>query len=145
MTFQEILSDDEFLQEITTKNQDLVNYISQDHVFTQIVDLLVVMPDILDSDYQRCYRYPFIACELFGCNNLDVIKIFYGSKKEVPSPDPDHLSRLFSIVHSQAPIEPLTSGYFCRTVSTLLQFTPREFLTWFFSDPKNVKSIIANH
>jgi hypothetical protein len=90
-------------------------------------------------------RYPFIACELFGCNNLDVIKIFYGSSKDTISPNPKYLERLFSIIHNPAPIENLTSGYFCRTVSTLLQYTPKEFLTWFFSDLRNVKSIIANH
>jgi len=143
-TLEEVISDDEFLQEVTTKNEELVNFLSREDIFMQILVFMTEIPDELDNDYKRCYKYPFIACELFGCNNQEVTKIFYSNIDKTTSKN-KYLDKLFSIIYQEGEIESLISGYFLRTVTILIQNTTADFLEYFFSEENIVDSMIKNH
>lgn len=133
-TLEQVISDDEFIQEITTKNEDLVAFLSKEPHFLKILDFLTIIPDELECDYKRCYKYPFIACELFGCDNVEVTKIFFSNIDKTTGKNV-YLDKLFSIIHNDEEMESLIAGYFLRTTTVLLQHTTTEFLEYLFSDP----------
>ena len=138
VTVEEVISDAEFLQEIKIKNEELVSFQSKDEIFMKIIDFITIVPDELDCDYKRCFKYPFIACELFGCDNKDVLKIFYTENYK-------YLDRLFSVIHSEEQLLSPFNGYFMRIVETLIKETPLEFLTYFFKNDRIVDSILNKH
>lgn len=120
-TIEEIFDDDEFLQEVTTNNDELIQFLSRDEIFTKIIDFIIVYPDELEHDYKRCFKYPFWACELLDCKNKDLLNLFYGVKQGSTQPSNElsykFIDKLFSIIHSDQEIDNTTCGYFLRVIT----------------------------
>lgn len=138
VTIEEVMIDAEFLQEIKIKNEQLVAFLSKDEIFMKIIDFITIVPDELDCDYKRCFKYPFIACELFGCENRELLNVFYTENYK-------YLNRLFSVIHNKEELLSPFNGYFMRIVDILIKETTQEFLTYFFSNDRIVDSLLNFH
>ena len=47
-----------------------------------MIKLVTEEPDILESEYKRCFKYPYMACETLCSNNEKLIDGFLGTDKK---------------------------------------------------------------
>lgn len=62
-TLEEVITDPDFIDELRGGNIHIQEFLTMERML-KIVDFLVVEPDFNDN-FHRCFRLPFIACEIF--------------------------------------------------------------------------------
>ncbi|VVC88077.1 unnamed protein product [Leptidea sinapis] len=119
-TLAQVLEADDILQECKADNKDLIQFLTQPEILSELVTLIIEEPP-KDVELTLQYRHANIACEvltsqlstLSHCLCMDAIQ----------------MNRLCDFVSRDPPLNPLLASYFSRTIETLDFFkAKREFL-----------------
>lgn len=70
--------DEDFLRNYDQLNKTLLKYLTIDRLL-QMSNYLIKEPDFEDS-YERCYKLPFLACEVFTRDNWLIPMCLFGEK-----------------------------------------------------------------
>lgn len=111
-TLEELLDHVDVISECKYLNADLVDYLAKKEVVEKLVTY-VITPHPKDNEKKDVpSQYPYIASELFACEVLDILNVFFDY--------PELLVYLFSFLDAPAPLEPGDCAYFCKVVVVLI-------------------------
>lgn len=111
LTLQELLEQENILQELKSQNKKLIDFLTRPDVLSELVTLITTEPsaDIPEKDR---YKHPNIACELL---TTDI-----PSLNERLARDDAVLSKLYSFLEAEPPLNPLLASFFSRTMGVLI-------------------------
>lgn len=111
LTLQELLEQENILQELKSQNKKLIDFLTRPDVLSELVTLITTEPsaDIPEKDR---YKHPNIACELL---TTDI-----PSLNERLARDDAVLSKLYSFLEADPPLNPLLASFFSRTMGVLI-------------------------
>jgi hypothetical protein len=78
--------------------------------------MITVMPPD-ETDTKRCFKYPFIASELFASDNQSLLDLFFSS--------PSLFAKLFEFLENEK-VETILAGYFSKLLLILINKKPKE-------------------
>jgi len=111
VTLKEVLDEEDVLQECKTQNSKLIEFLSQDEILPELLDLAITIPPE-DSDLKTQFKYPNLACEVI-CSDIDAILDKLVSEKT-------SLDKLWGFLDLTPPLNPLIASFFARIVGTIL-------------------------
>jgi len=111
VTLKEVLDEEDVLQECKTQNSKLIEFLSQDEILPELLDLAITIPPE-DSDLKTQFKYPNLACEVI-CSDIDAILDKLVSEKT-------SLDKLWGFLDGTPPLNPLIASFFARIVGTIL-------------------------
>lgn len=111
LTLQELLNEDSILQELKSQNKKLIEFLTRPDILEEMITLITTEPSE-DTDERIRFRHPNIVCEL-----LTVDLPFFAEKI---INDENLLSKLYSFLESDPPLNPLLASFFSRTMGTLV-------------------------
>ncbi|XP_046681494.1 serine/threonine-protein phosphatase 6 regulatory subunit 3 isoform X2 [Homalodisca vitripennis] len=120
LTLQELLDQENILQELKSQNKKLIDFLIKPEVLSELVTLITTEP-VEDIPQSERYKHPNIACELL---TTDI-----PSLTENLARDPTLLSKLYSFLESEPPLNPLLASFFSRTMGVLV--VRRSFQNWY--------------
>jgi hypothetical protein len=134
-TLEDLLDHVDVISECKYLNADLVDYLSKKEVVEKLVRY-VVTPNPKNSEKKDApSQYPYIASELFACEVLDILNVFFDY--------PELLEYLFSFLNAPAPLEPGDCAYFCKVVVVLITKKHAQLLE--FIQTHNILDKILTH
>lgn len=86
--------------------------------------LVTEEPDILENDYKRCFKYPFLACETLCSNNEALIKQFLDIGKENEGRRFTLLFNVLKIDEYDDEVNSTLTGYVSRIAESVIQKFP---------------------
>ncbi|XP_033210876.1 serine/threonine-protein phosphatase 6 regulatory subunit 3 isoform X2 [Belonocnema kinseyi] len=107
----ELMDIDDIIQECKSQNKKLIEFITRPEVMQELVTLTTKEPPI-DLEERRRYKYPNVACELLTCDLPSVNEKLAG--------DEVLLSKLYSFIDTDEPLNPLLASFFSRTIGVLV-------------------------
>ncbi|CAI0397868.1 unnamed protein product [Linum tenue] len=110
-TLEELLDEEEIIQECKALNSRLINFLRDRAQVEQLLHYIINEPPE-DSESQRAFKFPFIACEIFICE-IDVILKTLVEEEEL-------MDLLFSFLEPERPHSALLAGYFSKVVVCLM-------------------------
>uniref|UniRef100_A0A1B6LIN9 Uncharacterized protein n=1 Tax=Graphocephala atropunctata TaxID=36148 RepID=A0A1B6LIN9_9HEMI len=111
LTLQELLDQENILQELKSQNKKLIDFLVKPEVLSELVTLITTEP-VDEIPEQERYKHSNIACELL---TTDI-----PSLTENLARDPTLLSKLYSFLESEPPLNPLLASFFSRTMGVLV-------------------------
>lgn len=116
-TLEDLLNHDDIISECKYLNSDLIEYLSKFRVVEKLIKYVITPPpsnaETKASDDEKTRKhYPYIASELFACEVMDILNVFFEN--------PSLLDLLFSFLDQPPPLEPGNCAYFCKVVVVLL-------------------------
>ncbi|XP_051166399.1 serine/threonine-protein phosphatase 6 regulatory subunit 3 isoform X2 [Leptopilina boulardi] len=143
-TLYELMDIDDILQECKSQNKKLIEFITRPDIMKELVTLTTKEPP-LDLEERRRYKYPNVACELLTCDLPSVNEKLAG--------DEDLLTKLYSFIDTEEPLNPLLASFFSRTIGVLVarasdqnwysyQFTCLQFLEFIKSRQRCVEQLL---
>ncbi|XP_043482300.1 serine/threonine-protein phosphatase 6 regulatory subunit 3 isoform X2 [Leptopilina heterotoma] len=143
-TLYELMDIDDILQECKSQNKKLIEFITRPDIMKELVTLTTKEPP-LELEERRRYKYPNVACELLTCDLPTVNEKLAG--------DEDLLSKLYSFIDTEEPLNPLLASFFSRTIGVLVsratdqnwysyQFTCLQFLEFLKSRQRCVELLL---
>ncbi|XP_075230197.1 phosphatase 6 regulatory subunit 1-like protein fmt isoform X2 [Lycorma delicatula] len=110
LTLQDLLNEDSILQELKSLNKKLIDFLTRPDVLEEMVTLMISEPSEDINERER-YRYPNIVCELLTTD------VPYFNEKLI---NESLLSKLYSFLESEPPLNPLLASFFSRTMGILV-------------------------
>lgn len=80
-TLEEVMLDPDFIEELRGGNVELSSFITLEKLM-KAVDYLIEEPNF-QSNPERCYKLPFIACELFTSDVITVTRFLLNESEQV--------------------------------------------------------------
>ncbi|XP_012257302.2 serine/threonine-protein phosphatase 6 regulatory subunit 3 isoform X2 [Athalia rosae] len=146
VTLHELMDEEDILQECKSQNKKLVEYLTRPEVMKELVMLITQEPSPEVEERWR-YKYPNIACELLTC---DVPML-----NEKLAGDESLLTKLYSFIDTEPPLNPLLASFFSKTIGVLVarksdqhwysyQFTCLQVLV-FLKSRRNCVDLLLQH
>ncbi|KAH9317990.1 hypothetical protein KI387_019759, partial [Taxus chinensis] len=110
-TLEDLFDEEEIIQECKGLNNRLINFLRDKERVQHMLQYIVEEPPE-DAESRRCFRFPFIACEIFSCEIDAILKTLIE--------DEELMNFLFSFLESDRPHRTLLAGYFSKVVISLL-------------------------
>ncbi|XP_073975675.1 phosphatase 6 regulatory subunit 1-like protein fmt isoform X3 [Rhodnius prolixus] len=110
LTLNEVLDQENLLQELKSQNNKLVEFIIRSDILNQLVSLVTEEPSEELEEHER-YRLPNLACEVL---TTDIPRL------NERLTDKEILTKLFSFLENEPPLNPLLASFFSRTLSMLI-------------------------
>ncbi|KAI9226638.1 MAG: SIT4 phosphatase-associated protein-domain-containing protein, partial [Piptocephalis tieghemiana] len=136
---EHLLLEEDLLQECKSHNPRLINYLSQPHVITQLLEYSVgiepkpqASPDTVDSEFA------FVASEIFACEVWDIVDTVCNDLPTLFSP-------FWSFIEAPAPLNPLYAEHFSKVVGVLLQHRTTDVVSFIRSRPNLVQDHLLHH
>jgi hypothetical protein len=126
-TLEDLLREDELLQEIKSRNNRLIEFLSSDEAFLMLLDFIVIPPPEDADDYRR-FKYPYISCEIFCCEIPEILAKFVDEENNVMNAA--MIERPFSILDSQSPLNHYMAGYFEKLLDMLFRKMTSRMMTY---------------
>ncbi|XP_046411016.1 serine/threonine-protein phosphatase 6 regulatory subunit 3 isoform X1 [Neodiprion fabricii] len=111
VTLHELMDEEDILQECKSQNKKLVEYLTRPEVMEELVILTTKEPSLEVEERWR-YKYPNVACELLTC---DVPML-----NEKLAGDESLLTKLYSFIDTEPPLNPLLASFFSKTIGVLV-------------------------
>lgn len=111
VTLHELMDEEDILQECKSQNKKLVEYLTRPEVMEELVMLTTKEPSLEVEERWR-YKYPNVACELLTC---DVPML-----NEKLAGDESLLTKLYSFIDTEPPLNPLLASFFSKTIGVLV-------------------------
>lgn len=87
-------------------------------------DLITQEPDVLESDYKRCFKYPFMACETLCTQNDTLVDTFLDIGKENEGVRFKALFKVFDKDQYDEEVNSTLTGYVSRLIESLAENYP---------------------
>ncbi|KAK9499280.1 hypothetical protein O3M35_002341 [Rhynocoris fuscipes] len=110
LTLNEVFEQENLLQELKTQNNKLVEFIIRSDILNQLVTLVTEEPSKELEEHER-YKLPNLACEVL---TTDIPRL------NERLTDKEILTKLFSFLENEPPLNPLLASFFSRTLSMLI-------------------------
>lgn len=110
LTLSEILNQENILQELKSPNTKLIEFITRSDILDELISLIIEEPS-KELDEQERYKMSNIACEVL---TTDLPRL-----NESLS-DLSLLTKLYSFLEQDPPLNPLLASFFSRTLSLLI-------------------------
>uniref|UniRef100_A0A224X782 Putative sap family cell cycle dependent phosphatase-associated protein n=1 Tax=Panstrongylus lignarius TaxID=156445 RepID=A0A224X782_9HEMI len=110
LTLNEVLDQENLLQELKSQNNKLVEFIIRSDILNQLVCLVTEEPSEDLEEHER-YKLPNLACEVL---TTDIPRL------NERLTDKEILTKLFSFLENESPLNPLLASFFSRTLSMLI-------------------------
>ncbi|XP_012286736.1 serine/threonine-protein phosphatase 6 regulatory subunit 3 isoform X2 [Orussus abietinus] len=111
VTLQELMDEEDILQECKSQNKKLVEYLTRPDVMEELVMLTLKEPPN-DVNERLRYKYPNVACELLTCDVPTLNEKLAG--------DEYLLSKLYSFIDTDQPLNPLLASFFSKIMGLLI-------------------------
>lgn len=108
--------------------------ISKDEILDKLLALTIEEPDVLENDYKRCFKYPYIACETLCFNTEDLMDRFMQVDK--PELTQKRLKKLYSAFILHEDDEELNStivGFASKIIEKYVKSFPSKVLPYIFA------------
>ncbi|KAK8810464.1 hypothetical protein WA158_007039 [Blastocystis sp. Blastoise] len=128
----DLLGADELLQEISDRNEQLLDYFSN-------VDNCVALINVIKSpsgDEKAFYKFPYVAAESFKC---------FADKLIVKIAKPALFDALFDILNLPSPLENRIAAYFANVLEVLVSKAPKETYNYVSEHKTTVISGLYKH
>jgi len=102
----------------------------------KLVEFATVEPDILENDYKRCFKYPFMATEALCLKNETLTNSFLSLKSGDEDRRGKRLLQIISVLRKgkfEDEINPTISGYVSRIVENLVHNFPEKIIEFIYS------------
>ncbi|RKP13482.1 SIT4 phosphatase-associated protein-domain-containing protein, partial [Piptocephalis cylindrospora] len=129
---EHLLLEEDLLQECKSHNPRLIDYLSQPHIISQLLDYAVGI------DEERMRRYAFIASEIFACEIWDIVDTVCNDLSTLFAP-------FWSFIEAPAPLNPLYAEHFSKVVGVLLQRRTTDVIAFIRSRPNLVQDHLLHH
>jgi len=113
-TLDELLREPELLQEVKSKNEKLIEFLSSDDVIKQLLKYISVEASNDDDDYRK-YKYPYMSCEIICFEIPSVLD------KVVDTQDERYLKLLFEPILQNRKLNNYLAGYFEKMLEVLFR------------------------
>lgn len=144
-TLNEVLDQENILQELKSQNKKLIEFITRADILNQLVSLVIEEPSDEIEEHEK-YRRPNIACEVLT-TDIPIVNERLSEKAL--------LTKLYSFLERDPPLNPLLASFFSRTLSMLIcrkadqhwysyQFTCLQFLD-FLKTKENSLNLLLKH
>ncbi|XP_011502575.1 PREDICTED: serine/threonine-protein phosphatase 6 regulatory subunit 3 [Ceratosolen solmsi marchali] len=120
ITLKKLMDDDNILQECRAQNKKLLKFLTRLDILEELINLIIEEPS-QDIDERWRYKYSNIACELLTCEVSILTEKLAGNEML--------MSKLYSFIDKEQPLNPLLASFFSKTVHTLLRRT--SYQNWF--------------
>ncbi|OXU18567.1 hypothetical protein TSAR_013934 [Trichomalopsis sarcophagae] len=112
VTLQKLMDAEDILQECKSQNKKLIEYLTRPDILEELVNLITEEPSSELEERWR-YKYSNVACELLTCD----VPIF----TEKLAANEMLLSKLYSFIDKDQPLNPLLASFFSKTLHALLR------------------------
>ncbi|BET00417.1 SIT4 phosphatase-associated protein [Nesidiocoris tenuis] len=110
LTLNEVLEQENLLQELKSPNIKLIEFITRSDILSELISLIIEEPSLDIEEHER-YKLPNLACEVL---TTDVPRVNESLL------DVALLTKLYSFLEKDPPLNPLLASYFSRTLSLLI-------------------------
>ncbi|XP_076169433.1 phosphatase 6 regulatory subunit 1-like protein fmt isoform X2 [Ptiloglossa arizonensis] len=111
VTLQELMDEEDILQECRSQNKKLIEYLTRFDVLEELIMLTTKEPST-DIEERWRYKYPNVACELLTCDVPTLNEKLAG--------DTTLLTKLYSFIDTDQPLNPLLASFFSKTIGVLV-------------------------
>ena len=137
VTLLDILDEEDCIQELKNQNQRLLDFFDYNKC-SEMIDYIVQLPQD-DGDTKRCFKLPFISCELFVCEVAPFLEKFFQDPPDVEEPElsqPVLIAKIFSFLDGPHVKNYTLQGYFSKIVIAFICKVPSQLLG-FLNQNKN--------
>lgn len=125
VSLQEVMDDEDILNDCKVQNKVLIDYLMKKEVLGELVSLTVDEPSS-DADDMVRYKYSNIACEILTSDISALSERLAG--------DADLLSKLYSFLNTDGPLNPLLASFFSKVMIMLIaKTTQHNWLSYQFT------------
>lgn len=135
VTLKELMDEEDILQECKSQNKKLIDFLTQPEIMEELVTLITQEPSEEIEEKSR-YKYPNVACELLTSEVIAINDALAGTEM--------HLSKLYSFIDTEKPLNPLLASFFSKTMSLLIN-KKTEVTFEFIRSKEDFLSLILNH
>ncbi|KAK4877234.1 hypothetical protein RN001_009740 [Aquatica leii] len=115
VTLQELMDEEDIINECKLQNKSLMEFLVKPEIIEELITLTTVEPS---ADLDECTRFKYsnIACEILTCDAPKINERLAG--------DVALLSKLYTFVDSEPPLNPLLASFFSKIMSLLIARNP---------------------
>ncbi|XP_048462832.1 serine/threonine-protein phosphatase 6 regulatory subunit 3 isoform X2 [Rhincodon typus] len=121
VTLTELMDEEDVLQECKAQNRKLLDFLVRTQSMEDLVTYITQEPPD-DMDEKMKYKYPNISCELL---TSDVAQLNDRLAEDEPL-----LTRLYSFLQNEPPLNPLLASFFSKVLSILISRKPDQIITF---------------
>ncbi|XP_078405275.1 serine/threonine-protein phosphatase 6 regulatory subunit 3-A-like isoform X3 [Cetorhinus maximus] len=121
VTLTELMDEEDVLQECKAQNRKLLDFLVRSQSMEDLVTYITQEPPD-DMDEKMKYKYPNISCELL---TSDVAQLNDRLAEDEPL-----LTRLYSFLQNEPPLNPLLASFFSKVLSILISRKPEQIITF---------------
>uniref|UniRef100_A0A4W3JCV0 Protein phosphatase 6, regulatory subunit 3 n=1 Tax=Callorhinchus milii TaxID=7868 RepID=A0A4W3JCV0_CALMI len=119
VTLTELMDEEDVLQECKAQNRKLLDFLVRSQSMEDLVTYITQEPPE-EMDEKMKYKYPNISCELLT-SDVDQINDRLGEDEPL-------LSRLYTFLHNEPPLNPLLASFFSKVLSILISRKPGQII-----------------
>ncbi|XP_038664134.1 serine/threonine-protein phosphatase 6 regulatory subunit 3 isoform X3 [Scyliorhinus canicula] len=119
VTLTELMDEEDVLQECKAQNRKLLDFLVRSQSMEDLVTYITQEPPD-DMDEKMKYKYPNISCELL---TSDVAQL-----NDRLAEDESLLTRLYSFLQNEPPLNPLLASFFSKVLSILISRKPDQIV-----------------
>ena len=142
-TIENILNYSSLLEELNSKNEELLNYFNKEKIKI-LIDYIIKEPN--DDNFDKGHKFPFICAEIFKLEKEQILKYFFINDNN--DNNIDLLNHLLSFISNKSvdikKLNYILCGYFSSTVEALLNYNPNSFLEYIYLKRKDFLIIMAH-
>uniref|UniRef100_UPI00398E8454 serine/threonine-protein phosphatase 6 regulatory subunit 3 isoform X2 n=1 Tax=Pristiophorus japonicus TaxID=55135 RepID=UPI00398E8454 len=121
VTLTELMDEEDVLQECKAQNRKLLDFLVRSQSMEDLVTYVTQEPPN-DMDEKMRYKYPNISCELL---TSDVAQLNDRLAEDEPL-----LTRLYSFLQNEPPLNPLLASFFSKVLSILISRKPDQIIAF---------------
>ncbi|XP_067850101.1 serine/threonine-protein phosphatase 6 regulatory subunit 3 isoform X2 [Heptranchias perlo] len=121
VTLTELMDEEDVLQECKAQNRKLLDFLIRSQSMEDLVTYITQEPPD-DMDEKMRYKYPNISCELL---TSDVAQLNDRLAEDEPL-----LTRLYSFLQNEPPLNPLLASFFSKVLSILISRKPDQIIAF---------------
>ncbi|XP_018320980.1 serine/threonine-protein phosphatase 6 regulatory subunit 3 isoform X2 [Agrilus planipennis] len=111
ITLKELLNEEDIINECKLQNKALIDFLNRPENLEELVTLATVEPSVEIEERTR-FKYPYIACQILVCD-IPTLNEGLASNEAL-------LSKLYSFLDSEPPLNSLLASYFSEIMCVLI-------------------------
>ena len=144
-TIENILNYPTILDEINSKNEELLKYFQKDKIKI-LIDFIIKEQE--EDNFEKGHKFPFLCCEIFKSGKDELLNKFFVNDNNKENENFELLDYLFSFLQnkneSKKKLNNILCGYFSSVIESLLNYNPNSFLEYIYLKRKDVLNIMAH-
>ena len=144
-TIENILNYPTILDEINSKNEELLKYFQKDKIKI-LIDFIIKEQE--EDNFEKGHKFPFLCCEIFKSGKDELLNKFFVNENNKENENFELLDYLLSFLQnkneSKKKLNNILCGYFSSVIESLLNYNPNSFLEYIYLKRKDVLNIMAH-